>query len=128
MTKEQFRKSIGENIRIERLQRNMSIDELAELLDLTPGFVGLIERGRRGATAYNIHRISEIFNLSVDKLYAPSSISLKVKISEDATLTAKRRRLMSLAYDLTDKEQEFLINTVKWLRQLRGAVGQDEQG
>jgi len=127
MTKQQFKKVIGENIRSERLQRKMSIDELAELLELTSGFVGLIERGRRGATAYNIHRLSEIFGLNVDKLYTPSHISSKVILSEDVTSTARHQRLMSLSYDLTEKELDFLISTVKWLRHLRGDNGQDEE-
>lgn len=119
MTKNEFRKTIGENIRRERLLRNMSIDELAELLELTSGFVGLIERGRRGATAYNIHRLSEIFGLNVDKLYMTSNASSKAVSSEEASSNVKHRRLMSLSYDLTEKELDFLINSVKWLRQLR---------
>ena len=126
MTKSEFRKIIGQNIRYERLRRNMSIDELAELLELTSGFVGLIERGRRGATAYNIHRLSEIFGLSVDRLYMPSNASSKVDISEDMTSNVKHRRLMSLSYDLNDKELDFLINSVKWLRRVR-ANNSDEE-
>jgi transcriptional regulator with XRE-family HTH domain len=121
MTKNEFRKIIGGNIRSERLQRNMSIDELAELLELTSGFVGLIERGRRGATAYNIYKLSEIFGLSVDKLYATTGATSKVTVSEDTSSKTKSRRLTSLAYDLADKEIDFLINTVKWLRQLRAS-------
>ena len=122
MTKDEFRKTIGENIRRERLQRNMSIDELAELLELTSGFVGLIERGRRGATAYNIQRLSEIFGLNVDKLYISTNASPNAT-SDDTSSNVKHRRLMSLSYDLTEKELDFLINSVKWLRQLRTDTG-----
>jgi len=121
MTKVEFRKAVGENIRSERLQRNMSIDELAELLELTSGFVGLIERGRRGATAYNIHRLSEIFGLSVDKLYMSPNTSSKVTVSEDTSSNIRYRRLMSLSYDLSDTELDFLITTIKGLRQLRAS-------
>ncbi len=115
MTKEQLRKTIGENIRNERSARNMSIDELAELLELTSGFVGLIERGRRGATAYNIHKLAEIFGIGVENLFLIHS----TKVKEDTPPKNKRRRLMSLSYDLTDKELDFVIQMVKKLRQLR---------
>lgn len=132
MTKEQLRKTIGENIRSERIARNMSIDELAELLELTSGFVGLIERGRRGATAYNIYKLSEIFGLSVEKLFAVHE-SPRVKLNEDSAVKNKRNKLQSLSFDLTDQELDFLIQMVKMVRQLRNneylpmSIDEDEE-
>ncbi|MCD7904931.1 MAG: hypothetical protein LUG24_05020 [Clostridiales bacterium] len=40
-------KIIGANIHYERQLRNMSIDEAAEMLDMAPFFLGLLERGQR---------------------------------------------------------------------------------
>jgi len=49
MTKLKLRAIIGENVRNERIARDISIDELSEMIGLTPGFVGLIECGQGGA-------------------------------------------------------------------------------
>ena len=72
INKEQLRITIGNNIRLERLARKISIEELAEQLNLTPGFVGLIERGTRGTSAYTLARLSEIFNIPIDQIFNKS--------------------------------------------------------
>ncbi|MCD8214778.1 MAG: helix-turn-helix domain-containing protein [Clostridiales bacterium] len=47
-------KIIGANIHYERQLKNMSIDEAAEMLDMAPFFLGLLERGQREATVANL--------------------------------------------------------------------------
>jgi len=68
MTKEQFRITIGKNIRRERNARKLSIEELAELLNFTPGFIYLMERGYRGTTSFTLYRLAELFETTVDGL------------------------------------------------------------
>ena len=59
MTKEGINCLVGRNIRQVRTSRNMTVDELADVLEITSGYIGLLERGKRGATAFNLHRLSE---------------------------------------------------------------------
>ncbi len=120
MTKERLRKIMGENIRKERITRNMSIDELAELLELTSGFVGLIERGRRGATAYTLYKLSDIFNIPVDTLFQKPGTASSLKVEEGKSQTkSKRNKINSLMSDMNEIELDFVINTIKGVRSIK---------
>ncbi len=118
MNKDKLRKMIGDNIRNERIKRNLSIDELAELLGLTSGFVGLIERGKRGATAHTLYRLSSVLDLPLDRFFEETGSSLSLREKEkidkkEEPIISKRSKLNSLIYDLNEIELEFLISVVK---------------
>ena len=115
MTKEQLRVLMGENIRNERMARNLSIDELAESLSLTPGFVGLIERGRRGATAHTLSKLSEIYGIPIDGMFRASK-DKALSMAEGNGIPANRKKIASLIVDLTEKELEFVVKVVKGLK------------
>jgi transcriptional regulator with XRE-family HTH domain len=109
---------MGENIRNERTARNMSIDELAEMLELTSGFVGLIERGRRGATAYTLFKLSEIFNISIDNIFARTS-DRQMRFAEETeprSTDTRKNQIYSMINGLTNGELDFLINTIKGIK------------
>jgi transcriptional regulator with XRE-family HTH domain len=96
----------------------MSIDELAEMLELTSGFVGLIERGRRGATAYTLFKLSEIFNISIDNIFARTS-DRQMRFAEETeprSTDARKNKIYSMINGLTNGELDFLINTIKGLK------------
>ena len=124
MTKEQIRIIIGENVRQERMARGMSIDELAEVLELTPGFVGLIERGRRGTTAHTLFRLSEIFEMPIDAILRQNKTAAELKMEEKQTTPqkTKRAKIASLISDLSEHELEFVVNIIKDLRAFSAAV------
>jgi transcriptional regulator with XRE-family HTH domain len=114
MEKNRLRNIIGENIRHERMLRGMSIDELAELLGLTPGFIGLIERGCRGATAYTLFRLSQAFDISIDSLFMARDLSvLTVAEIDDNNINLIRKKIYSMTAKLTEREMEFVISVIK---------------
>ena len=115
MTKERLRIIIGENIRNERMARNISIDELAEMLELTSGFVGLIERGQRGTTSCTLYKLAEVFDISIDTLFYRSEDSA-LSLSEEPKGQVKRKKINSLISDFSDRELDFLIAVIKNLR------------
>ena len=69
MDKEQLRILIGKNIRKERLTQNMTIDQLAEELDVSSMFVNLLENGKRGVTSHTFLKLAETFNVSIDSFF-----------------------------------------------------------
>ena len=108
---------MGENIRQERVSRNISIDELAEILDLTPGFVGLMERGKRGAALITLLKLSDIFGISIDSFFFKSkSSALSFSDEHTSETQAYHKKIESLISDFTDKELEFLVSTIKNMR------------
>lgn len=112
-----MRKQIGKNIRNERLARNISMEELAEMLELSPAFVGLIERGQRGASVKNLIKISNIFNVDVDSLINERASAIHV--SENKGINPKIETVKSILFDFDDEEIDFVILMIKNLRKLR---------
>ena len=114
MTKEELRITIGNNIRNERHIRGITIDELAKLLGLSSSALGLVERGDRGTTTYNLLKLSKIFDTSIDNFFIESSIK---PVTETSQLNKK---INSLITGFTEKELEFVVDAVKWV----GSVSQ----
>jgi transcriptional regulator with XRE-family HTH domain len=111
MTKLELCKIVGKNIRKERLANNMTIDTLAELLGLTPSYVGLIERGGRGTTALNLLRLSKIFCLPIDAFFEHDEPTTAEKT------THLHRKVNKLIEDCTEDELNFILHMVKGLRE-----------
>ena len=61
-------KNIGQRIRELRTSHEMTTDELAELLNISASFVGLLERGDRDVSLPIVVAISKIFDASLDYL------------------------------------------------------------
>ena len=120
MTKSELRIIIGENIRTIRLSRNISIDELSEMLDLTSGFVGLIERGERGTTPNTIYRLSEIFDVPIDTLYR-RDLASALSLAEESldAITIRRKKIASLVSGLSQVHMDFIIEVIKDVRMLK---------
>lgn len=114
------KKTIGKNIRKERISRNISIDELAEMLCLSPAFVGLIERGQRGAKIDNLIKISEIFNVDINNIiYGSNNSNYIVSENKEKPKETKVKTLITLMHDLNEKELDFVISVVRNLKKLR---------
>ncbi|MCL2399075.1 MAG: helix-turn-helix transcriptional regulator [Defluviitaleaceae bacterium] len=127
MTKERLRIIIGENIRTERIARNISIDELAELLELTSGFVGLIERGQRGTTPNTLFKLADVFGTSIDSFfYRENSSSLSFAEESENGKKVKRKKLKSLISDFSEEEIDFVIRVVKGVRQMNRVRIEDD--
>ena len=63
-------KKLGQKIRIERQQRKMSQEKLAELADLNRNFVGMIERGETNLTVKKLENIANVFDMDIMDLFS----------------------------------------------------------
>ena len=61
-------KAIGQRIRLRRLELNLSQEEFAEIVDISPSFVGAIERGEKSATIDTFDAIISALGVSWDYL------------------------------------------------------------
>ena len=68
-----FIKSLGNRIRQLRKERDLTQEELAELADLHPTYIGGIERGERNPSISCLLRISDGLGLELKDLLAPLS-------------------------------------------------------
>lgn len=117
ISKAQLRIIIGRNIRNKRLEQHMSVDELSSMLDITPGYLGLIERGRRGVTAYNFHRLSVIFEIGINEFFfVPIGIvPTNEKPDERQQL---RKKIQSFTKYMTISQLEFIADMIKGLKNI----------
>jgi len=114
MDKEQFKKCVGKNIKYIRLAYKMSTHELADILELTPGFVGLIERGTRGASSYNILKLAEAFDIPTDTFFrGPEDLC-----SDPDNKNALIRKLTTIAKGLPEDRLEYAIDMIKGLSKI----------
>ncbi len=60
---------MGGNLRRIRKANGLSIAALATYIDITPGFLGLIERGQRSLTAMMMYRAAEFFEVPVSTFF-----------------------------------------------------------
>ena len=66
---ENFTKKFGKEIRLQRLNADLSQEKLAELSGLHRTYVGAVERGERNISLQNIKRIADALNIKVARLF-----------------------------------------------------------
>ena len=68
MSKKDLQK-FGKRLKALRLDHNLSQLELAEILDMSPNFIGMIERGERNTTVENVFKIARALNVKPSNLF-----------------------------------------------------------
>ena len=68
MSKKDLQK-FGKRLKILRLDKELTQLELAEILDMSPNFIGMIERGERNTTVENVFKIARALNIKPSNLF-----------------------------------------------------------
>ncbi|MBQ8458807.1 MAG: helix-turn-helix transcriptional regulator [bacterium] len=68
MSKKDLQK-FGKRLKVLRLDHNLTQLELAEILDMSPNFIGMIERGERNTTVENVFKIARALNVKPSNLF-----------------------------------------------------------
>lgn len=68
MSKKDLQK-FGKRLKALRLDHNLTQLELAEILDMSPNFIGMIERGERNTTVENVFKIARALNVKPSNLF-----------------------------------------------------------
>ncbi len=107
-----YNKIIGSNIRFERQKRDLTIDELSEVLEIAPGFLGLIERGQRGTSIKNLCKISDFFSISLDTLITCPLNGEKI-CKEESNIEKKKTVIATYLSSMDESELDFFISIMK---------------
>ncbi|MCT4563804.1 MAG: helix-turn-helix domain-containing protein [Maledivibacter sp.] len=95
---------LGKRIREERLKIGLTQEKLAEFAEVSPAYMGRIERGERNITVKTLIRIANALGTSIDYL-------LKDAFEiEDDTLV---KQWLQLTANRTDKEKQMAIDVIK---------------
>ncbi len=68
MSKRDLQK-FGKRLKSLRIDRDLTQLELAEILDMSPNFIGMIERGERNTTVENVFKIARALNIKPSNLF-----------------------------------------------------------
>lgn len=103
-------KYIGENIRSIRRSKNLTIDSLSEIVDISPSFLGTIERGESSLSVETLINICKALNVSSDYIILENN-PIPSTVNCD-----KKDTISTLLNGSTDKELDFLIEYIKLYR------------
>jgi len=107
----EMKNRIAERIRIQRLQRSLSQENMASALDLTIGAYSNIERGKTDITVARLYQIAEIFNLSIYDMLPESPLNL---LSDPDSTQVLHREIAELKanMDMMRKEMNYIKHLV----------------
>jgi transcriptional regulator with XRE-family HTH domain len=95
---------LGKRIREERLKIGLTQEKLAEFAEVSPAYMGRIERGERNITVKTLIRIANALGTSLDYLLKDAFEM------EDDTLV---KQWLQLTANRTDKEKQMAIDVIK---------------
>jgi transcriptional regulator with XRE-family HTH domain len=101
---------VGENVRKARLNKSLTIEQLAELTGISDSFLGVAERGTSGFSIETIIRLSKALGVTTDAL-----------LLENAPLpepSSKKETLVTVLSGCTNDEVEFMIEYVKLCKKM----------
>lgn len=96
---------VGENVRNARLNKGLTIEQLAELADVSDSFLGVAERGTSGFSIETIVKLSKALGVTTDSLLT-ENVPNKKPSTKTETLTA-------ILSGCAENEIDFMIEYVK---------------
>lgn len=92
---------VGERIRELRRKRNLTQEELAEQLNISPVSMCRIEKGSKGASIDLLVEITNYFKTSMDYLIFGKELS-ELEILLDGLPEEKRKRVINIMYSVIE--------------------------
>ena len=94
----------GQRVRHYRKKAGISQEQLAELCDLHPTYIGQLERGEKNASLETIMRVSAGLNISPEILFE------KIGVEADETIP---QQIYNLVLSLSEDKQKEMYEIVK---------------
>ena len=102
-------KSIGSRIRYHRLQKDWTLNELANVAGLSWQQIGHIERGERSCSLETLIQIANALTLPADELLVDNLVASNSKMDGDEYY---------ILLDCTQEEATILIKNMKSLKEI----------
>jgi len=102
-------KHVGENIRAARKRKNITLEVLSGLSDVSESFLGMVERGASSLSIDTLISICDALDVTADSLIMEGR-ELPSRPSD------KHDTLHTILKNATDEELDFYINFVKLCR------------
>lgn len=98
------RVALGRRLREERIRCGLTQEQVAESVNVSTTYIGLIERGERSATLEKLVTLAQCFHVTVDFLLQDSIAP---------TETMQDKLLLSLWSTATEREKEMILSIAR---------------
>jgi len=103
-------KEVAVRLKTLRKQHKLTIEKLAERIDVSTSFIGLVEKGESGISLENLYKLAQVYSCSLDYLVTG-------KENAGAPVTDERLSRLSTAFYGYEKEEvEFVASLASFLR------------
>ena len=96
---------IGQRIRNYRIQKNLSQEQLSELANCHPTYIGQLERGEKNATLESIQKVAQALNIPLSQLFE--------KIEEKQNEESIPIQIYDFVSSKNKKEQKYIYQILK---------------
>jgi transcriptional regulator with XRE-family HTH domain len=103
--------ALGKRIKEKRLKAGLSQEKLSELCDLSPSYIGIIERGEGKLSVETLVRIANVLKVNADYLLGDS---IKLYYTSNVDKAAGMLR------DMDEEEIEYTCNFIRRFRDFQG--------
>ena len=70
MDKKTLLKKFGKNVKIERIKKDLTQEQLAEIMGVSQNYIANIERGNANMSIFKLYELSSFLGTSLEKLIA----------------------------------------------------------
>ena len=116
---DRLNKTIGMNLQVQRELKGISQDDFAKVLDISPAYLGLIERGERTVTSRILECAVSTLKITVDSLFDKQD---KGADKSSGTQVALHKEVSTLVGDLKDSELINISHTITEIIAARKAM------
>lgn len=95
---------LGARVRRERLKRGLTQEQLAELSNITPSYIGIIERGDKKLSVETLVKLAVTLNVSTDYLLSDSL---------DNPADSRMTELQNIVKDIDPFDMNLTVDIVK---------------
>lgn len=96
--------TLGKRLREERIHCNMTQEQVAEYINVSTTYIGLIERGERSVTLEKLISLAECFHVTVDYLLTDSL---------PPTDSAQDKMLLSLWHSANTQQRSMILSLMQ---------------
>lgn len=107
----------GERLRCLRKQHHLTMEQASEMLDVSVGYYGLVERGQRMLSVQKLVAVSKLFSVSLDYLLLEYSETTDSNCLPDSGASLAPTLTYLLA-KLEPDEQNFIVGYIADLSKL----------
>lgn len=100
--------NIGERVRQLRIKCGLSQEQLALQADITPAYLGLVERNQRNPTVRIIEQICNTLNISLMDFFSNQTGEDRIDNTDLLSL-----QILMQIHDCTEEEKKILLSLIK---------------